>query len=100
MFKFNFLGLNFFVDLFVNMVFNIHYLDELETIIGARSTDDLVTSRRKYDFSDQIIWKEKTHAPFLTILNRRLQKYSVTDPEPKIMQDGYTKIVFTFFQKP
>jgi hypothetical protein len=95
MFKFNFVGLNFFIDLLYNMVFNFVSLDEGETIIGARSTDDLVSDRRKYDFSDQIIWKEKTHAPFLTILNRRLAKYAVTDPEPKIMQDDYTQIIFT-----
>ncbi len=91
----NFLGLNFLVELFWKLCFNISFLAENETIVGARSTADLVEARRKYDFSDEIIWKEKTHAPFLTILNRRLQKYSVTDPEPKIMQDGYTKVVFT-----
>ena len=65
------------------------------TISGARSTDDLITTRRKYDFSDKIVWKEKTWAPFLTILTRRMAKYKVTDPEPKIMQDGYTPIIFT-----
>ena len=70
-------------------------ISELDTIVGARSTDDLITQRRKYNFSDKIVWKEKTHAPFLTIMNRRLAKYSVTDPEPKIMQDGYTQIIFT-----
>ncbi len=71
------------------------YISENDVISGARSTDDLIADRRKYNFSDKIIWKEKTHAPFLTILNRKLAKYKVTDPEPKVMQDGYTKIVFT-----
>ncbi len=71
------------------------WISEADTIAGSRSTADLITTRRKYDFSDKIVWKEKTHAPFLTILNRKLQKYRVTDPEPKIMQDGYTQIVFT-----
>lgn len=87
-------------SLWASLLHNIYWgatmwISELDTIAGARSTDDLITTRRKYDFSDKIVWKEKTHAPFLTILNRKLQKYRVTDPEPKIMQDGYTQIVFT-----
>lgn len=71
------------------------WVEEGGTIVGARTTDDLITQRRKYDFSDKIVWKEKTWAPWLTILNRKMQKYRVTDPEPKIMQDGYTQLVFT-----
>ena len=82
-------------DLIWNLMFLKFSISELDTISGSRSTGDLVTTRRKYDLSDKIIWKEKTHAPFLTILNRRLAKYKVTDPEPKIMQDGYTTVVFT-----
>lgn len=74
---------------------NICEVAEGGTIVGARSTSDLITDRRKYDFSDKIVWKEKTWAPFLTILTRKMQKYRVTDPEPKIMQDGYTQLVFT-----
>ncbi len=95
MLKLDFFGIEFIVKLFWNLMFNFTSIAELDTIQGARSVDDLVEARRKYDFSDKIIWKEKTHAPFLTILNRRMAKYSVTDPEPKIMQDDYTQIIFT-----
>ena len=87
--------LSFLRILFYGSYTKVLGIAEGGTVVGARSVDDLITTRRKYNFSDKIIWREKTYAPFLTVLNRRLQKYQVNDPEPKIMEDDYMPVIFT-----
>jgi len=61
---------------------------------GSQSTATVANAipldiRRRYDLSDQIIWKEYIDAPLLTILSTRAQKQTTADPVFKALEDGW-----------
>jgi len=62
---------------------------------GPTSVADIATSRRLYDRSDKIVFKERQAAPLYNILYRKMQKIAVTDPEPKANEEQETPYFIT-----
>ena len=62
---------------------------------GPTTVADIATSRRLYDRSDKIVFKERASAPLYNIFYRKMQKISVSDPEPKANEEQETPLTVT-----
>lgn len=67
------------------------------TVTGTFGVADVFLEQRKYDKdkSKFFIWRERGHAALVHVLITKLNKVSVTDPEPRHFEDGYRKFEFT-----